>query len=269
MLPVGSPVGAAEWAEVYVPLAHVIGIHIDGWREVARRLDAAGLHGAGAGAFVIGLAGSVAAGKSTCATTLAALLRGLGLRVEVVSTDGFLLPNAVLSERGSIMRKGFPDSYDASLMASVLGGLAAGSWPVEVPRYSHDVYDITGPPQILSEQDVVIVEGVNALGRVGTVDLADACHLRVYLDAEEASLRRWYVARFRRLVDEARVDGASFFAQWVGLGDAEVAQLAEGVWEGVNLVNLDDHILPTRWRADVVLHKDGDHAVEGLSIRAR
>jgi type I pantothenate kinase len=269
--PLGSPVTAAEWDQVYVPLGHVVGIHLDAHRELGRHLRAAGVHGAGAGAFVIGLAGSVAAGKSTSAAALAALLaaRPDRPRVEVVSTDGFLLPNAILGERGAAMRKGFPESYDDVLIGDILGSLAAGAWPVRVPRYSHDVYDISGPPQVLDAPDVVIIEGVNALGRVGSVDLADACRLRIYLDADEPALRRWYVTRFARLVSEARQDPSSFFAQWVGFSDDEVGLLAETVWEQVNLVNLTEHILPTRWRADLVLRKGPDHAVTDVTVRAR
>jgi type I pantothenate kinase len=269
--PFGSPVTAADWDQVYVPLAHVVGIHLDAYRELARHLSAAGLHGVGDGAFIVGLAGSVAAGKSTCAATLAALLsaRPDGPRVDVVSTDGFLFPNAVLDERGATMRKGFPESYDDGVIGRVLASVAAGRWPVDVPRYSHDVYDISGRPQVLDGPDVVIVEGINALARIGSVDLADACRLRIYLDADEPALRRWYVERFARLVSEAREDPSSFFAQWVGLGADEVAVLAATVWERVNLVNLNQHILPTRSRADIVLHKGVDHAVTEVDIRPR
>jgi type I pantothenate kinase len=269
--PLRSPVTSAEWDQVYVPLAHVVGVHLDGHRALSRHLRAAGLHGVGDGAFIIGLAGSVAAGKSTYANTLAALIAARPDRpvVDVLSTDGFLFSNAVLGQRGAVMRKGFPESYDDELLGNVLAALAAGAWPVAVPRYSHAVYDISGPPQVLDRSDVVIVEGINALARIGAVDLADACLLRLYLDADEPDLRHWYVSRFARLVSEAREDPSSFFAQWVGLGDDEVALLAASVWEQVNLRNLTEHILPTRWRADIVLHKGADHAVTRVAVRTR
>jgi len=272
--PPGSPLDRAEWEEVYVPLAHVIGLHLDAKLTLDRHLAAAGIRGAGGGPFIIGLAGSVAAGKSTCARALAALLSARAGRpvVEVVSTDGFLLPNAVLGPRNLVMRKGFPETYDHDLIADILGRLAAGETGVAIPRYSHDVYDIAGEPQLLGRPDVVILEGVNALtyGRPDApVEIADYCALGIYLDAEEPALREWFTTRFLSLVAEARDDLSAFYARWADQSDAEVRVAASLVWEAVNLENLTQWILPTRWRADLVVRKGADHAVTAVAVRSR
>jgi len=272
--PPGSPLGRAEWEEVYVPLAHVVGLHLDAKLTLDRHLAAAGIRGASGGPFVIGLAGSVAAGKSTCARALAALLSARNDRpaVEVVSTDGFLLPNSVLAPRNLVMRKGFPETYDHNLIADVLGRLAAGEVGVPIPRYSHDVYDIDGEPRILGRPDVIILEGVNALGYgqpAAPVEIADYCALGIYLDAEEPALRQWFTTRFASLVAEAGDDPATFYARWADQSEEEVHQAATFVWEAVNLVNLTEWILPTRWRADLVLHKGADHAVTAVAVRSR
>jgi type I pantothenate kinase len=263
--PPTGPLDAAEWSEVYVPLGAFIGLHLDARTELRHRLEAAGWHGGGP--FLIGLAGSVAVGKSTCAQALAALIAHRPDRpaVTVVSTDGFLFSNAVLARRDLTARKGFPETYDRDLIADVLGRLTLGHDGVAVPRYSHRVYDIAGPPVVLGRPDVVIVEGVNALDPV----IADFCSLLLYLDAAEEDLSAWFAERFASLVGEAADDPGSFFAPWVGMTAGAMRDLSLAVWEHVNLVNLREHILPTRWRADVVLRKGPSHAVTDVAVRLR
>ncbi|GAC1314759.1 MAG: type I pantothenate kinase [Acidimicrobiales bacterium] len=258
---------AREWADVYVPLAHVISLHLDSHLDLRRRIGAAGLHRVGNGPFVVTIAGSVASGKTTCAGAVAALIAARADRpsVEILSTDGFLYPNAVLAPQGLVMRKGFPETYDNELITRTLGGLAEGEPSVQIPSYSHSVYDIDGAPQVLRNPDVVVLEGVNTL----QPGLAEYGSMRVYLDADEPDLRRWYVDRFLGLIDAARTDSSSFFAQWVTLSPEEARAQAVAVWEAVNLPNLTDHILATRWRADIVLHKAGDHAVDRVAVRAK
>jgi type I pantothenate kinase len=258
-------VTADEWTAVYVPLAEVVGVHLDARTDLHRRLTDAGAPVNGP--FIVALAGGVASGKSTCAAALADLL---GARpghpdVAVVSTDGFLLSNAALGARGLATRKGFPETYDRELIADVLGRIALGHGDVEVPHYSHRTYDVDGRTQVLGRPDVVIVEGINALAPV----VSDFCSLLVYLDASEADLRAWFVDRFKTLVDEAADDPGSFFARWAGMRAEEVRSLAVAVWEHVNLVNLDEHILPMRWRADIVLRKGPDHALTHAAVRLR
>ncbi|MHB8464217.1 MAG: type I pantothenate kinase [Acidimicrobiales bacterium] len=259
-----GPIDAVEWSEVYVPLAHIVGVHIDARIELNRHLSAAGLGDAGQGPCVIGVAGSVAVGKSTFASTLAALLAARSERpsVRVLSTDGFLRPTAELGDRAGY--KGFPDTYDNELFDDVLGRLARGETGISVPRYSHELYDIVSPPVDLGAPDIVILEGVNALGHP-----ADFCTLRVFLDAAEPDVRSWYVERFTDLIDDARTRPESFFAQWTGLSEADARDLAVTVWEAVNLPNLEEHILATRARADFVVHQGPDHRVEAVAVRDR
>ena len=265
--PAGSPVTVREWSDVYVPLAHVISLHLDSHLDLRRRLGAAGLHRVGNGPFIVTIAGSVAGGKTTCAGAVAALIAARPDRpsVEILSTDGFLHPNAVLAPRGLVMRKGFPETYDQGLITRTLGALAEGEPSVTIPSYSHSVYDIAGDPQVLRKPDVVLLEGVNTL----QPGLAEYASMRIYLDADEPDLRRWYVDRFLGLIDTARTDSASFFTQWTSLSPDAARAQAVAVWEGVNLPNLTDHILATRWRADIVLHKAADHAVDRVAVRAK
>jgi type I pantothenate kinase len=237
----------------------VIGLHLSARSDLVRRLRAAEWADVGRGPHVIGLAGGVAAGKSQFAREVADHLPGV--RVEIISTDGFLLPNATLAARGLAARKGFPESYDHELATDVLQAIATGAGDVPVPRYSHRTYDIEGPPQVVSDPDVLIVEGITALQR----PIAGFCSLRVYLDADEADLRRWYVERFVRLAEE----GDGFYAQWAGVPAEEVRSLATMVWQHVNLPNLTDHILPTRWDADVVVRKAADHSIAAVAVGVR
>ena len=217
------------------------------------------------GPLLVAVAGSVAAGKSTLAAALAAALAAHpdGPVVEVVSTDGFLYPNAALAARGLLARKGFPETYDHGLIADVLGRVARGARDIAVPRYSHRTYDRAGPPQVLHQPDVVIVEGIHALAP----PVADLCTVLVYLDAAPDDLRSWFVTRFTGLVAAAHDDPGSFFAGWTAMSDDDVRHLAAAVWEQVNLVNLVEHILPTRWQADIVLRKGADHAVTHVATR--
>jgi type I pantothenate kinase len=228
-----SAVDETEWREIYVPLGDLVRPMI------------------GDRPLLVAVAGSVAAGKSTFAAALASLFDS----ARVISTDSFLLPNSVLGRRAGF--KGFPDTYDHQLFADTLRRLAAGE-TVTIPRYSHEVYDIAGD-QVVEPAAVVIVEGINALQSHGA--------LGIYLDAREPDVRSWYVTRFLALIDEARHDPSSFFAQWTGLSPVDAAALATTVWETVNLVNLEENILPTRWHADLVLRKDINHHVQAIARR--
>ena len=203
--------------------------------------------------MLVGIAGPVAVGKSTLAAALAEALAPA--RVEVVATDGFLLPNAELAARGLLAQKGFPASYDTDAIDAFVADLRAGR-PASVPVYSHATYDrVPGEVTTVEDVDVVIIEGVNAL----QPELAAAIDLAVYLDADEALVRSWYVNRFLEQIVLAETDESSFYRGFVGLDDAGRRALDEQVWEGVNLVNLVEHIEPTRANAHVVAVKGEGH----------
>jgi type I pantothenate kinase len=225
---------------------------------VRQRLDARATSvPAPTGPFVIGVAGGVAAGKSTFAGELGEQVGG----AQVIGTDGFLFPNTTLNARGLLSRKGFPESYDTELAADVLRRITEGQTDVAIPRYSHTTYDIDGPPQVVRQPNVLVVEGVNAL----QPPFAGYSSLRIYLDADEPDLRRWYADRFVALVQQ----GEGFYARWTGVPEDEVRSLATMTWEYVNLPNLTEHILPTRWTADVVVRKAADHTIAAIAVRPR
>jgi type I pantothenate kinase len=214
--------------------------------------------------WVVGVAGSVAVGKSTTARAIQALLSrwpSPGV-VVVVGTDGFLLPNAALAARG--IPKGFPDSFDEAALGAFLADARAGVAGLRAPVYDHVIYDVVanvGP--VVDRPDVLIVEGVNAL----QPDVAASVDVALYIDAPETCIRDWFTHRFRRLARAAHDDPASFYHQWAGLDDASLDGLAGAVWDHVNGPNLADHILPTRDRADFVLVKGADHRVTEIRVR--
>lgn len=208
--------------------------------------------------LVIGLTGSVASGKSTLAGKLAEGLRAHG-HVETVSTDGFLHPNAYLSERGLLLRKGFPETYDFESMARAVADIRSGS--ATFPHYSHDVFDIVpDKARTVISPDILLLEGLGF--RAPDVPRGrDEPDLLIYLDASEADLVFWYVERFVRLWRAAADDPTSFYAQWLHMSEEELRAFAVQVWQNINLPNLHEHILPIRGHADVVLLKDRDHNV--------
>ena len=215
---------------------------------------AAWLTVAASGARVLTVAGAVAVGKSTIAAALADELRVLGRRVAVVSTDGFLHPNAVLEVQGLLHRKGFPETYDLDHLDRFVAAARTGQSPLDVPVYSHERYDVVDEPLRIDGPDVLVIEGVVALQR----DVGDVA---VYIDADPEAIEDWYVARFQDLVAAAADDPSSFYRGWTDLDPSAVADLARAVWATVNLPNLVEHIDPTRARADVIIHKGPDHRI--------
>ncbi len=226
--------------------------------------------------FVIAIAGSVAVGKSTTARVLQALLARWPVHpsVELLTTDGFLYPNAELTRRGIMDRKGFPESYDVRRLLAVLAQLKSGLARVEVPLYSHTTYDVV-PDAVatIAAADIVIVEGINVLqvpptrAGVDQLHVSDYFDFSIYVDAAEADIEQWYVDRTFALRDGAFRRPGSFFHFLTPLADDEVRGFAHSIWREVNGRNLRENIAPTRSRADLVLYKGPDHAVERVLLR--
>jgi len=227
--------------------------------------------------YIIGVAGSVAVGKSTTARVLQALLARWSPRpkVDLVTTDGFLYPNAALERQGLMQKKGFPESYDLPTLLAFLSDIKAGRRPVRAPVYSHLTYDIIPNEWIeIDRPDILIVEGVNVLqtGRLprdgkAVPVVSDFFDFSVYIDADEAVLREWYIRRFLALRDTAFLDPRSYFHRYAPLSDEEATATALAIWERTNLANLEENILPTRPRATLILKKGPDHVVETVALR--
>jgi len=273
----GDRIDLGEVATVYLPLARLLALHV----AASRRLWAAQSEFLGDTTakvpFVIAVAGSVAVGKSTTARLLQTLLAAGpdGLRVDLVTTDGFLYPNAVLEARGILDRKGFPESYDRRRLVRFLADVKSGRAQVDAPVYSHLSYDIVPDArQVVDRPDILVVEGLNVLqagrradGTVPEVFLSDFFDFSVYVDASEADIRQWYVERFLTLRRTAFSDEEAYFHRFAGLSDEQAQETALAIWAQVNGPNLRDNIAPTRSRARLVLQKTGDHKVRRVLLR--
>lgn len=210
---------------------------------------------------LIGIGGAVAVGKSTVAAGLARLLTELGRRVDIVATDAFLFPNAVLHERNITLRKGFPESFDIEAIMSFVEEVRSGADRITIPVYSHAIYDIVPHEQAtIDKPDVVLLEGVIALQS----PVVDAIDVPIYIDAAEPDVRTWFVARFQTLTDQARKDETSFYRMFVGLSLDELVGVAEGTWDGINGVNLRENIAPSKTNAMFVLEKALDHSIRAI-----
>ena len=267
-----DPIDIGEVEDVYLPLARLIGLFA---AADARLRDTVGAFLGDPVAptpFVIGIAGSVAVGKSTVARVLRTLLaRGPGHpHVELVATDGFLYPNAVLAERGLMDRKGFPESYDRRALLRFVSSMKAGAEEMAVPVYNPLIYDVVPDArQVIRRPDILIVEGLNVLqtARPGSLALSDLFDFSIYVDARVNDIRQWYIDRFFALRRTVFTDERSYFHPYARVDEDEAAAYAERLWREINEVNLVANILPTRARATLVLHKDHDHRVSRVRLR--
>ncbi|MFD1253876.1 Pantothenate kinase [Devosia equisanguinis] len=272
-----DPISLAEAEEIYLPLSRLLSYYVEaiqGLHHVSTRFLNAPNDKV---PFIIGVAGSVAVGKSTTSRILQALLSRWpsSPKVDLVTTDGFLHPNRVLEERGLMQRKGFPESYDRARFVNFLADIKSGKGKVAVPVYSHLVYDVVpGEEVIIDRPDILIVEGLNILQpgdlpRDGAPILfaSDFIDFSIYIDADVEDLRDWYITRFFRLRDTAFRDPTSFFRKFSEMSEEEAGAFGRNVWETINLPNLLENVLPTRSRADLVLKKGRDHRVEEVKLR--
>ncbi|SJM58359.1 type I pantothenate kinase [Gulosibacter sp. 10] len=269
----GDPIDIDEVREVYVPLSRLLNIHIANARELRRSTTSFLGKRAAPTPFVIGVAGSVAVGKSTVARLLRELLRRWEdtPRVELITTDGFLYPNEELQRRGIMHRKGFPESYDRRALLRFVTQVKSGAPEVRAPFYSHMVYNIVPDAEIVvNSPDVLIVEGLNVLqppAKEHGLALSDMFDFSIYVDARTDDISRWYEDRFLRLQKGAFANPSSYFRRYADLSQEEALATARRIWRSINLPNLEQNVLPTRSRARLILRKAPDHSVDRVLLR--
>ena len=263
----------SEVEQIYLPLSRLLNLYVRASQQLFSVTDTFLGKPTTPVPYVIAVAGSVAVGKSTIARILQALLARWPdhPRVDLVTTDGFLLPNAVLERRGLMHRKGFPESYDRRALIGFVSDLKAGVDGVSVPIYSHQSYDIVpGERRLIDHADIVIVEGLNVLqgGGTGTY-VSDFFDFSIYVDAEPDHIEAWYVERFQTLKATSFRDPDAYFHRYATLTEDEAVAEASRIWKEINEPNLNENILHTRERATLILEKGADHSVEQVRLRRR
>lgn len=276
LVSLNDAVSLEDVADIYLPLVRLIQLYYDAAQSLYQATNVFLGNPAEKVSYVIGIAGSVAVGKSSTARILQALLsRGpQAPKVDLVTTDGFLYPNRVLQERGIMHRKGFPESYDRRKLLQFMADVKSGRPNLAVPLYSHLTYDIvTDRVQIVDRPDILIVEGLNVLqhggrtSRTPQIFVSDYFDFSIYVDASEQHLQQWYIERFLKLRETAFRDPHSFFRRYGDLTVEEAVATAQRIWREINWVNLKQNIEPTRERADLILEKGARHSLERVYLR--
>jgi len=276
---INDPVDLKEVRRIYLSMSRLLSSHVEASQLLFRQRQHffGARNGSKKTPFIIGIAGSVAVGKSTTARVLKELLARWpsSPKVDLVTTDGFLLNNATLQRLGLMERKGFPESYDVGAILRFLSAIKSGRANVRAPLYSHIVYDVLpGEFVTIDRPDILIFEGINVLqtrdlpadGKAVPV-VSDFFDFSIYIDADEKLVRQWYVDRFMRLRETSFKDEKSFFHRYSQLSPDAALTIAEGLWLNINLKNLRENILPTRQRADLILRKGANHLVEEVALR--
>ncbi len=271
---INSAMNLQEVESIYLPLARLLNLYITSKQDLYLATQHFLGHQGKRVPYIIGLAGSVAVGKSTSARILRTLLSRWpnSPRVDLITTDGFLWPNAYLNKRNIMNKKGFPESYNQQKLLEFVSDIKAGKPVVTCPLYSHVTYDIVKDTTVSIEQpDIVIVEGLNVLQssskRNNKVFVSDYFDFSIYMDASLPDLRKWYTERFLKLRDTAFQNPDSYFHRYASMSDQECVDLAMKIWTEINEVNLHENILPTKHRADLILTKGSEHLVDQIRLR--
>ena len=258
--------------DIYVPLVEMIDLYQKNYRKLRRSKSKFLTRPYEPAPLIIGVTGSVAVGKSTTARVLQNLLQKFytDKTIEMITTDGFLYPNAVLKERGIMDHKGVPESYDMEKLIQFLLDIKTGKTDVKLPIYSHHIYDIVPDEyEYMNVPDILIVEGINVLQLPSRqqIYVSDFFDFSIYVDAEQENIEKWYLERFEMLMDLAKDQEDNYYYNYAVGDRSDAISMAKGVWKRINLKNLEDYIRPTMSRADLIIHKTDNHYIDYLHIK--
>ncbi|GAE31238.1 type I pantothenate kinase [Alkalihalobacillus hemicellulosilyticus] len=273
---IDQTISADEVADVYLPLSQLLYLNMEQALSLHSKTNRFLQKQTKKTPYIIGIAGSVSVGKSTTARLLQALIKRWPSKpsVELITTDGFLYPNAILQEKNLMKRKGFPESYDIERLIHFLYDLKSGTSCIKAPLYSHLTYDVLPDThQTIESPDVVIIEGINVLQvnkknqHIPHVFVSDFFDFSIYVDADERDIQAWYIERFKLLRNTAFQKSESYFHQYRDLSDQEAEEISRGIWQSINAINLEENIRPTRHRADMILKKGAGHKVKEVRLK--